>query len=56
MPGAINIHWGKFFDAENNFIFISKSKAAIFETAGIDLSGKIVCTCGSGVTAALLVS
>ncbi len=55
MPGAINIHWGKFFDAENNFTFISKSKAAaIFETAGIDLSGKIVCTCGSGVTAALL--
>ena len=55
MPGAINIHWGKFFDAEKNFAFISKSEAAaIFETAGADLSGKVVCTCGSGVTAALL--
>ncbi len=55
MPGAINIHWGKFFDAENNFTFISESKAAaIFKTAGVDLSGKLVCTCGSGVTAALL--
>ena len=55
MPGAVNLHWGRFFDSTNNFIFISPEKAAeIFAEAKVDVNGPIITTCGSGVTAAIL--
>ncbi|MCZ4351776.1 sulfurtransferase [Roseovarius aestuarii] len=55
MPGAINTHWGKFFDADNNHVFVSPERAAeVFSEAGADIDGDVITTCGSGVTAAIL--
>jgi len=55
MPGAINTHWGAFFDAEKDHVFVSPEAARrVFERAGADISGEVITTCGSGVTAAIL--
>ncbi|BCP52199.1 sulfurtransferase [Kaistia sp. 32K] len=55
MPGAINTPWARFFDASKNFEFVSPEAAsAIFEQAGADISGNVITTCGSGVTACIL--
>lgn len=55
MPGAINTPWARFFDTNNNFVFVSPEKAAgIFRDAGADISGNVIATCGSGVTACIL--
>lgn len=55
MPGAINTPWAKFFDAERNFAFVTPEQAAaVFAEAGADVSGPVITTCGSGVTAAIL--
>ncbi len=55
MPGAINTPWALFFDASRNFEFVSTERAkAIFAEAGADLSGNVITTCGSGVTACIL--
>lgn len=55
MPGAINTPWARFFDADRNFEFVSPEKArAVFESAGADVSGDVITTCGSGVTACIL--
>lgn len=55
MPGAINIHWGAFYDAEKGHVFVDPKEARrVFESAGADLSRPVITTCGSGVTAAIL--
>jgi thiosulfate/3-mercaptopyruvate sulfurtransferase len=55
MPGAINTHWARFFDADNNHVFVSPERAAaVFAEAGASVSGDVIATCGSGVTAAIL--
>ncbi len=55
MPGAINTPWALFFDPNRNFAFITPEQAeAVFAQAGVDLSGPVITTCGSGVTAAIL--
>jgi thiosulfate/3-mercaptopyruvate sulfurtransferase len=55
MPHAINIFWGRFFDAERNFTFVGPARAAeIFAASGVDPAGPVITTCGSGVTAAIL--
>ena len=53
IPGSVNLPYSQLFEADGTF----KSKAAIkaaFEDAGVDLSRPIATTCGSGVTAAVL--
>lgn len=55
MPGAINTPWALFFDAANNYVFVSPERAAeIFSNAKADISGDVITTCGSGVTASIL--
>ena len=55
MPRAINTPWALFFEPAPSFRFVSPERAAeIFKEKGVDLSGDVITTCGSGVTAAIL--
>ena len=53
MPGASNIPFDMLLDADGR-LKPAADIAAIFQTAGIDLSRPIVTTCGSGITASVL--
>jgi thiosulfate/3-mercaptopyruvate sulfurtransferase len=53
MPGARNLPQGQLFDADNRWKRGEALRAA-FEAAGVDLSKPMVATCGSGVTACVL--
>lgn len=56
MPGAVNIPWARMIPQSGDFTFVSPERAAeIFAEAGIDTTAPIISTCGSGVTAAVLV-
>ena len=56
MPGAINVPWGDMLPQRDDFTFAPPQQAsAIFAAAGVDLDKPIIATCGSGVTAAVLV-
>lgn len=53
VPGSLNVPYGAMFNADGTW----KDKAglrAAFEDAGVDLSQPIVASCGSGVTACVL--
>ena len=53
MPGAANVHFRSVLTAEGTF----KSRVELrteFEKAGVDITRPIVTTCGTGVTAAIL--
>ncbi|MDQ0323334.1 thiosulfate/3-mercaptopyruvate sulfurtransferase [Pararhizobium capsulatum DSM 1112] len=55
MPSATNTPWARFFDPDRNFEFVTPEKArTIFEEANADISGDVITTCGSGVTACIL--
>lgn len=55
MPGAINTPWQLFFEPAPSHRFVSPEKAKkIFAERAVDLSGEIITTCGSGVTASIL--
>jgi thiosulfate/3-mercaptopyruvate sulfurtransferase len=54
IPGAINVPYATLYNADGTF----KDKAGIraaFEGAGVDLGKPIVTTCGSGITACVLI-
>lgn len=54
MPGAKNIPYGRFFDSDGHW----KTPDAIrtvFDAAGLDLTQPLVATCGSGITASVIV-
>ena len=54
IPGSRNLHYAQLFEPDGTW----KSRDALaraFADAGIDLSRPVVATCGSGITAALLV-
>jgi thiosulfate/3-mercaptopyruvate sulfurtransferase len=53
MPGARNLPQGQLFNADNSWKRGEALRAA-FDAAGVDLSKPMVTTCGSGVTAAIL--
>ena len=53
IPGSKNLPQGKLFDADNSWNRGDALRAA-FEEAGVDLSKPMLATCGSGVTAAVL--
>ncbi|MGB7370428.1 MAG: sulfurtransferase [Erythrobacter sp.] len=53
IPGARNLPYGKVFDEDGTFKSPEKLRAA-FEAAGIDWQRPVVTTCGSGVTASVL--
>ena len=53
IPGSLNLPYSELFNADGTW----KDKAslrAIYEEAGIDLSKPVVTTCGSGITACVL--
>jgi thiosulfate/3-mercaptopyruvate sulfurtransferase len=55
MPGAINTPWALFYEPAPSHRFVSPERAAqIFAERGVDLSGAVITTCGSGVTASIL--
>jgi thiosulfate/3-mercaptopyruvate sulfurtransferase len=54
MPGAFNVHYASLLNSDGTL----KSKPelrAVFEAAGVSLSRPIITSCGSGVTAAILI-
>jgi thiosulfate/3-mercaptopyruvate sulfurtransferase len=56
MPGAVNIPWARMIPQAGDFTFVSPEAArSVFVEAGIDLGKPLISTCGSGVTAAILV-
>lgn len=54
MPGARNIPYGRFFAADGRWKSTDEI-AAIFDEAGADPAKPMVATCGSGITAAVIV-
>lgn len=54
MPGAANIPYGRFFTADGTWKSADEI-TAIFAGAGVDPSQPMVATCGSGITAAVIV-
>ena len=53
IPGSRNLPQGELFNTDNSWKQ-SEALRAAFEAAGVDLSRPMVTTCGSGVTAAVL--
>ncbi|MEL6529785.1 MAG: sulfurtransferase [Pseudomonadota bacterium] len=53
IPGSLNLPFGQVFDPDGTFKSPDDLRA-VFEAAGIDLDRPIVTTCGSGVTASVL--
>ncbi|MDW6023233.1 sulfurtransferase [Mesorhizobium sp. BAC0120] len=55
MPGSINTPWALFYEPAPSHRFVSPERAKqIFAERGVDLSGAVITTCGSGVTASIL--
>lgn len=55
MPGAVNVPWGAMLPQNGDFTFVTPERAReILEAAGVDLAKPVITTCGSGVTAAIL--
>ena len=53
MPGARNLPQGRLFNSDNSWKR-GEALRALFDEAGVDLTKPMVTTCGSGVTAAVL--
>jgi len=53
MPGAINLPYASLLNPDNTMKRGDALRAA-FEAAGVDLDRRVITTCGSGVTAAIL--
>jgi thiosulfate/3-mercaptopyruvate sulfurtransferase len=53
MPGAVNLHWRSLLKADGT-LKDDASLRHIFAEKGIDLRAPIVTTCGSGISAAIL--
>jgi thiosulfate/3-mercaptopyruvate sulfurtransferase len=53
MPGALNLHYEKLSDPAGKLVAPDTIRA-LFEDAGIDLAAPVITSCGSGVTAAVL--
>lgn len=55
MPGAVNVPWSGMLPQKGDFTFVAPEQARdILQSAGIDLAKPVIATCGSGVTAAIL--
>ena len=53
IPGALNLPFGEVF-AEDGSFKSPQELRAVFTGAGVDLDAPVVATCGSGVTASVL--
>ena len=54
IPGAKNLPFGRLYNADGTMKTVPELRAE-FDSAGIDLSRPVITTCGSGVTAAILI-
>lgn len=54
MPGAFNVHYATLINADGTLKSRHELRAA-FEAAGVDCDKPIIASCGSGVTAAILI-
>ncbi len=55
MPGAVNVPWGGLLPQKGDFTFLAPEAARDhLAAAGVDLDRPVIATCGSGVTAAIL--
>lgn len=54
MPGAYNVPWSAVVDPGTGRMLEPAALASVFESAGVDLSRRIVTSCGSGVSACVL--
>jgi thiosulfate/3-mercaptopyruvate sulfurtransferase len=55
MPGAINLPWSRMLPQSGAYTFTTpEAAAAIFADAGVDIDRPVIATCGSGITAAVL--
>lgn len=54
IPGALNLPFGKVFESDGTFKD-AHTLRTLFKEAGVDLARPLVTTCGSGVTASVLV-
>ncbi|MCK5355694.1 MAG: hypothetical protein KAJ63_11285 [Methyloprofundus sp.] len=55
IPGSINIPYVGLTDSERDTLLPRQKLQLLFETAGVNLSRPLVTSCGSGVSAAVLV-
>lgn len=53
IPGSRNVHYAALFNADGTFKDREQLRA-VFEAAGVDLSRRLVTSCGSGMTACTL--
>ncbi|NPD19739.1 3-mercaptopyruvate sulfurtransferase [Alterinioella nitratireducens] len=53
IPGSLNVHYATLLNEDGTLKRAADLRAA-FEQAGVDLDRRIITTCGSGVTAAIL--
>ena len=55
MPGATNVPWARILPQSGDFTFAPRNVTReILEGAAVDLDKPVIATCGSGVTAAIL--
>jgi thiosulfate/3-mercaptopyruvate sulfurtransferase len=54
IPGSLNLPYTDLLDPETKTFLPADAIRARFQAAGVDLAKPVVCSCGSGVTAAVL--
>lgn len=54
IPGSLNLPFGQLFNKDGTFLSNESDLRDVFEKAGADLSKPIIATCGSGVTASVV--
>ncbi len=54
IPGSLNLPYDKLIDPKTKTVRPAAALKALFEEAGVDLGKPVICSCGSGVTAAAL--
>ena len=55
IPGSINLPSTKFWDLHSGTFFSKEKIIELFTSHNIDLDREVICTCGSGVTACVLI-
>lgn len=55
IPGSVNLPSTKFWDLQSGTFASTEKIAELFGMQNIDLNRKVICTCGSGVTACVLI-
>jgi thiosulfate/3-mercaptopyruvate sulfurtransferase len=54
IPGSLNVPFSDLVDPASKTLLPADALARRFRAAGVDLARPVVCTCGSGITAAVL--